>query len=179
MPRAGHTRLVAVDGPSGAGKSTFAERLAGLVPAPVVHMDDLYPGWDGLVDAVPRLVEWIVAPLSADRTARYRRYDWELGAYAEWQEVPAGPVLVVEGVGSGARAVADRLSLLVWMEAPRELRMRRGIERDGEAYRPHWERWARQEDRHFAADGTRDRADLHVDGAAPLGSSYRLLPEPP
>ena len=38
-------------------------------------------------------------------------------------------------------------------------------ERDGEAYRPHWERWASQEAAHFAADGTRNRADLRVDGA--------------
>ena len=41
--------------------------------------------------------------------------------------------------------------------------MRRGIERDGEAFRPHWQRWARQEDALFAADRTRQRADLVVD----------------
>ena len=51
----------------------------------------------------------------------------------------------------------------VFVEADRPLRMRRGIDRDGEAYRPHWERWADQEAAVFAADGTRQRADLVVD----------------
>ncbi len=41
--------------------------------------------------------------------------------------------------------------------------MSRGIARDGEAYRPHWERWAEQEARLYAADRTRERADLVID----------------
>jgi hypothetical protein len=71
---------------------------------------------------------------------------------------------VVEGVGCGARACAPYLSLLVWVEAPRDVRFARGIARDGEAYRPHWERWARQEQALFAAEGTRERADVIIDG---------------
>ncbi|WP_219417631.1 uridine kinase [Pseudonocardia nigra] len=164
-PRCGATRLVCLDGPSGSGKTVLAARLAtALGGPPVVHMDDLYPGWDGLADSVPRLHEWIVAPLAAGRPAGYRRYDWVRGAYAEEHDVGTPPLLVVEGVGTGARAVAPYVALLVWVEAPRDERFRRGIARDGEAYRPHWERWARQEDVHFATEGTRDRADLRVNG---------------
>ncbi len=51
----------------------------------------------------------------------------------------------------------------VFVEADRALRMSRGIARDGEDYRPHWERWAEQESRLYAADRTRERADLVVD----------------
>jgi hypothetical protein len=61
--------------------------------------------------------------------------------------------------------VAAHASLLVWVEAPQPERFRRGIARDGEAYRPHWERWAAQEDAHFAADHTRASAQLRVNGA--------------
>ncbi len=43
--------------------------------------------------------------------------------------------------------------------------MRRGVERDGEAFRPHWERWARQEEAMFDAERTKERARLIVDGA--------------
>ena len=43
--------------------------------------------------------------------------------------------------------------------------MRRGIARDGEAFRPHWHRWAAQEDAHYAADNTAERADVRIDGA--------------
>jgi uridine kinase len=167
-PRAGTTRVVAVDGPSGAGKSTLAAALAtALGDAPVVHLDDVYPGWDGLDDAVPRLLEWVLEPLAKGAPARYRRFDWPSHEYAEWHDVPPAGVLVVEGVTSGARACAPYLSLLLWVEAPRELRMARGIERDGEAYRPHWERWAVQEDAHFAREDTRGRADEILSGTGP------------
>lgn len=165
-PSAGGTRVVAVDGPSGSGKTSLAAELAtALDGAPVVHLDDLYPGWDGLEDIVPRLLEWVLEPLARGEPARYRRYDWPTGRYAEWHDVPPCPVLVVEGVASGARACAPYLSLLVWVDAPRDLRFARGMARDGEGYRPHWERWARQETAHFAAEGTRDRADVRLDGA--------------
>ena len=162
-PRAPGTQVIAVDGPSGAGKTTLAARLSdALHGAPVVHMDDLYPGWDGLADAVPRVVEWVATPLLRGDRARYRRFDWVRHEYAEWHEVPAAPVVVVEGVASAARPMGTVLTVTVWVEAPDAVRMARGIARDGEAYRPHWERWARQEREHFAVDGTRDRADVVV-----------------
>ena len=74
-------------------------------------------------------------------------------------------MLVLDGVGSGARPIAAHAVLLVWVEAPRDERFRRGIARDGETYRPHWERWARQEAAHFATEATACRADVRVDGA--------------
>lgn len=168
-PRCGATRLVCVDGPSGSGKTVLAGRLAAALIDPalgdpvLVHMDDLYPGWDGLDAAVPLLHEWIVAPLVAGRAAAYRRYDWVAGQYAEEHVLGQPDVLVVEGVGAGS-AAANAVAL-IWVEAPRAERFRRGIERDGEVYRPHWERWARQEDALFARERTRDRATLLVDGA--------------
>lgn len=177
-PRCGATRLVCVDGPSASGKTVLAGRLAAaLGQPPVLHMDDLYPGWDGLAQAVPLLHEQVVGPLAAGRAARYRRYDWERGVYAEEHDLGTPPVLVVEGVGAGARPVAAHAVLLVWVQAPQDERFRRGIARDGEAYRPHWERWARQERAHHGAERTRDRAGLRVDGAptAPHDPATQVL----
>ena len=166
---------MALDGPSGSGKTVLAAELSALLgDAPVLHMDDVYPGWDGLEDAVPRLLEWVLEPLSRSQTARYRRFDWVAGRYAEWHDVPAVPVLLVEGVGAGARACAPHLALLVWVEAPKALRFERGMARDGEGYRPHWERWARQEEAHFAVEGTRARADVRLD--ASCDGSWHALP---
>lgn len=163
-PRAGTVRVAAIDGPAGSGKTTLAGRLAAVLDAPVIHMDDLYPGWDGLAAAPGKLREWVLEPLAAHRQARYRRYDWEAGAYAEWVDVPSADTLIVEGCGSGARAAAPYLSLLVWVEAPYGVRMARGIGRDGESFRPHWERWAVQERALFASERTAERADVRVDG---------------
>jgi uridine kinase len=165
-PRCGGTRLVCIDGPSGSGKTTLATRLAAaLGDPPVLHMDDIYPGWDGLAASVPLLYEQVVAPLAEGRPGRYRRYDWHRGEFAEAHDLGVPDLLVVEGAGCGARVIAERAALLIWIEAPHDERFRRGIARDGETYRPHWERWARQEVAHFAADGTARRADVRVDGA--------------
>jgi uridine kinase len=165
-PRCGATRLVCIDGPSGSGKTTLAGRIAAaLGDPPVLHMDDVYPGWDGLAASVPLLYEQVVAPLAAGRRACYRRYDWHRCEFAEARELGTPEVLVIEGAGCGARVIAERAVLLVWIEAPRDERFRRGIARDGETYRPHWERWARQEAAHFAAEATARRADVRVDGA--------------
>ena len=162
-PGPGGVRVVAIDGPSGSGKTTLAAALAArLDDAQVVHMDDLYPGWDGLDDAVPRLVEWVLAPLSAGRPARYRRWDWPAGRYAEWHDVAAAPVVLVEGVGCGAAACSPHLSLLVWLDAALDLRRERGLARDGDAFAPHWQRWADAEAAHFAAQATRERAGVRV-----------------
>lgn len=157
----GFSRVVAIDGRSGTGKTTLAGELSpALGGAPVVHMDDLYPGWDGLDAAVPRLVEWVLKPLSAGRSGRYRRWDWAREAYAGWHDVPPSDVVVVEGVGSGARACEPFLTAVVCLEAPHTVRHARGMARDGGSYAPYWDRWAAQEDRHFAVEGTADRADV-------------------
>ena len=166
-PRCGDTRLVCIDGPSGAGKTVLAARLAAALGGPpVIHMDDLFAGWSGLAEAAPQLYEQVVTPLVAGRPARYRRYDWDRGEYAETHDLGRPPLLVVEGVTCGSQLLAPFVSLLIWVEAPRVERFRRGIARDGEAYLPHWEQWAEQETAFFGVDGTRDRADVRVDSAS-------------
>jgi hypothetical protein len=159
-PRCGRTRVVAVDGPSGSGKTTLALGLVEALGCPAVHMDELYPGWDGLADAVPLLVERVLAPLSRGEPATYRVWDWEASDWGGSRTVHPAPHLVVEGCGSSVGAAGAFAALRVWMEAPRAERMRRGVARDGETFRPHWERWAAQEEVLFAEDRTRDRADL-------------------
>jgi len=167
-PRAGVTRVVAVDGPAGSGKTTFAGRLAAAIGASVIHSDDLCPGWDGLQEVGPLLLERVLKPLTSGAAPRYQRYDWDRAAYAEWRELPPGPTLLIEGVNSGPRAAASYLSLLLWIDAPFELRLSRGLQRDGEESRERWERWMAEEAALFRAERTRERADLHVDGASTL-----------
>ncbi len=162
-PTCGGQRVVAVDGPSGSGKTTLADALAARLGAPVVRMDDLYPGWDGLAGAVRLLAAEVLAPLARTGTARFRTWDW---ARSRWDGVrdlsPAG-ALVVEGVGSSARPGARWVTVAVWLEADAAVRRARGLARDGEGYRPYWDRWARHESALFGADATRERADVRAD----------------
>ena len=168
-PRLGATRLVCVDGPAGSGKTTFAGRLAGVLGADavLVHMDDLYAGWT-LTGAVARLSAGVLRPLADGVPGAYHPYDWAADRFdPDPVPVAAAPVLVVEGCGSGARVLAPWTSLLVWVEAPQPLRLARGLARDGAALEAHWRRWQRTEAAAFAAEDTRARAGLRIDGTAP------------
>jgi uridine kinase len=163
-PRLGRTRLVCVDGPAGSGKTTLAGRLADALGAPVVHMDDLYAGWT-LTGAFGRLTTGVLRPLAEGRPGAYARYDWRAGRFGdELTHVPVPEVLVVEGCGSAPRAVDPWASLRIWVEAPQQVRLSRGIARDGAALEAEWRRWQDEEARAFAAEDTRARADVLVDG---------------
>ena len=169
--RLGPVRLVAVDGPAGSGKTTFARRLSAALRADgvrvaEVHTDDLLEGWADIVSFWPRLEAWILDPLRRGQDAAYRSYDWHTSRFrTEWTMVERPDTLVLEGVTTARAAVRAELTLGVFMVADRDLRLARGIARDGEALRPHWLRWMADEDAHFALDRTGDHVDVLVDGA--------------
>ncbi len=129
-----------------------------------MHMDDLYAGWSGIDHAVTAQLDSILLPLAEGRAGSYRRFDWVADEFAEEHVVEPSPLLVLEGVGSGTRAHADLCTVLVWVDAPEDLRMVRGIERDGEGFRVQWQAWAESEQRVFERERTWARADVRVDG---------------
>jgi uridine kinase len=165
--RCGDVVVVALDGPSGAGKTTLARgielALEPTGPVAVVHMDHLYPGWDGLSQAPGLLTRQVLEPLARSERASYRLWSWVRDEWSGTREVPPCRFLVVEGCGSSVGPAGPYAAVAVFVDADVALRMRRGIERDGEAYRPQWQRWADQETALFSADATRERADLVLD----------------
>ncbi|BCI56086.1 adenylate kinase [Mycolicibacterium litorale] len=158
---------VLIDGRSGSGKSTLADRLAARWESSVVvRLDDIYPGWDGLSWAIEHVYRELLHPRAHGRPGRWRRWDWATNAVAGWHTVEPDRRLIVEGVGAltpAARAAAD---VGIWVQTPDPVRKQRALQRDGEVYRPHWERWARQEDEHIARHGPRSLADIVVAEAA-------------
>jgi hypothetical protein len=128
----------------------------------VVRLDDIYPGWDGLAQATEHIRRELLEPRAAGRPGRWRRWDWDLDAPADWHTVEPGGRLIVEGAGvltAANRALAD---LAIWVETPDAERKRRALDRDGETYRPHWDRWAAQEDVFIARHHPRAIADIVV-----------------
>jgi para-aminobenzoate synthetase len=138
--------VVAVDGRSGAGKTDVAAVLARRTGAAVVHMDDLYPGWDGLAAAVD-LLGGLLGRLRRGHAVEQPVWDWAEGGYAHTVALPTSGLLLVEGVGAGCAGPVD---LLVELTAAAGTRRERALARDGETYLPHWERWAAQEAELFA-----------------------------
>ena len=133
--------VVTIDGYSGSGKSTLAAAIARLVSDwQVLHLDDWYPGWDGLA-AGADIARRIAADLRAGRASSYEAWDWENGTTGATTRVPLAPT-IIEGCGA-IEAVAD---LAVWIADPGEdERRHRALARDGQTYAPHWQRWADQD----------------------------------
>ena len=164
------TVLIGVDGRAGAGKSTIAESIAAAVPGSiVVHVDDfagpLVPEWDW-----PRLREQVLLPLLAGRPGRYQRWQWNRDQPAEWHDVPTGRPVIIEGVSSTRREVDAPWALQIWIDAPREVRLARAVERDGRQMLPHWlDVWMPSEEAYIAREQPQRRVDLIVDGTELAG----------
>ena len=137
--------VVTIDGYSGSGKSTLAAALDRLVNGwQVLHLDDWYPGWDGLA-AGADIARRIAADLRGGRASSYEAWDWEADAPGVVVDVPVAPT-IIEGCGAWD-ADAD---LSIWIEDPGEdERRRRALARDGATYAPHWQRWADQDKGRF------------------------------
>ncbi|CUW27134.1 MULTISPECIES: uridine kinase family protein [Streptomyces] len=174
-PSLGPVRLIAVDGHAGSGKSTFAGRLAhALGGAPVLHLDDI-ASHEQLFAWTGRLLTQVIEPLARGEDALYAPYDWRARAFGAPRRLPAAPVVLIEGVGAGRRALRPHLARLLWMELPRQESWARGRRRDGAEQQEFWDGWTAAERAHFAADPSRPHADLLV---LQRPEGYEVLPGP-
>ncbi|MEU5403807.1 hypothetical protein ABZ348_31500 [Streptomyces sp. NPDC005963] len=178
-PSCGPVRLVSVDGHAGSGKSTFAGRLAAALgsesePVPVLHLDDLASHAEPFA-WTDRMLAQVIAPLSEGRPAHYAPYDWDARRFTRPRRLAAAPVVLIEGVGAGRRALRPHLAGLFWMDRDASSSWQRGRQRDGEALTAFWDGWTAAERGHFSADPSRPYAAGLVQ-ERPEG--YAVLPGP-
>ena len=140
--------IIGIDGRSGTGKTSLAAQLEQELTAAehsvhVLHLDDFYPGWDGLFDGVEAW-DALSVQLTEGIAGTYTLWDWEAGAPGEVRTVDpaATQVIICEGVG----AIAGACEVRILATAPDEVRYERAMARDGDTFRPHWERLAAQEE---------------------------------
>lgn len=161
-------RIIGVDGPQGSGKSTLGARIATRVGAPLIQMDD-FASWVDLVGWWPRFESQVLNLLLSGSDAHYQVRDWENDEFGSslngWKTVAWSPVVILEGLTCTRAAAADRLAYRIWVEAPDEVRLRRGLERDGETHRQLWLDSMSTERQFFTDDATPARADLRVNGS--------------
>ncbi|MCC9173584.1 hypothetical protein [Arthrobacter sp. zg-Y179] len=171
--------LIAVDGFSGAGKTTLATEIAAAMTRSgsvrLFHLEDVYPGWDGLESGMTYYREQILRPLAEGCSARWQAWDWDAGRYGNWQTIEPADVVVFEGVGAAHREARALLDTTVWVAGAETVRRRYALERDGGTYAPHWERWAAQERRWAADDDAASAADLTVRLVGQQGNAAAAL----
>jgi uridine kinase len=167
----GTSRIVTIDGPAGSGKTTLAKEIAAefansQMDVGIIHLDELYEGWDRALDPIlyERIEAWVVAPLKNGLGPRHLKYDWHLDKYATWTELPAAQIVIIEGVGSGHSSLRENVSLAIWVEADDELLLDRVVQRDGEAVRNEMLAWKVRERAYFEFHNVRNAAQIHLQG---------------
>lgn len=155
---------VLVDGRSGSGKTTLAALLAERWPlagrVQTVALDSLYPGWDGLQAGSDYARDEILVPHARGLVGTWQRWDWVTNERTIASAVDPALALIVEGCGILTSRTKRMSDITVWVDGPEASRKQRALERDGDGYRPHWERWAAQERAHIAAEHPAELADI-------------------
>lgn len=160
------TKVVAIDGHGGAGKSTVAAMLAKALNAEILHTDD-FASWDNPTDWWPLLIKEVFEPIkSGAKLLNYRRSKWSEDHNPEQvRNQPVTSIMVLEGVSSARKEFRPYLTYAIWVETPRELCLKRGLERDGSNARPQWEKWLAEEDEYIKRDNPASYADIKVSGS--------------
>lgn len=164
-----YCRIIAIDGPAGAGKSTLASRISSVFPSSnttIIHMDDLYSGWDDALTATltKNLEQNIALPASQGKSIEFRKYDWLGKKFGDFHRINTPELLILEGVGSGQKAIRKYLDQLIWIDIEPEIGISRVLQRDGDYIETELRVWQMRESEHFRGDNTRDCATIRIDG---------------
>jgi uridine kinase len=166
LPNGLPVKIIAIDGRGGAGKSTLADKLAEELNAEILHTDD-FASWDNSTNWWPRVIEDVFEPIKAGaKTLSYARSSWAPNHHPEpIKDQLVTPTMILEGVSSARKEFRPYLTYAIWVETPKELCLKRGLERDGQDALPVWQKWIKQEDEYIARDNPRAYADIEIGGA--------------
>ena len=171
-----NTAIVLIDGRAGSGKSRFAGQLADLIfqsekqLPKLIHMDDLYPGWDGLRAGSAYLNRSILGPISKGKQANWQVWDWQLGERGManepangWRSFEGGNLVIVEGCGSVSLASSEQADLTIWIESDAGQRKTRFSKRDQGQFDTYWPAWSIQEDEFYEQEQTMKLCEIVVE----------------
>lgn len=163
----GGPAILGIDGRSSSGKTTLARRFSDAIPnAGVVHTDDIawhhsIFGWDQL------LAEGILRPARRGLKVSYRPPAWDARSRPGAIEVPENiHLLIVEGVGTCRRDLAQAFDALIWVQSDTNVIDRRNATRvaAGEISEEDFREWMQEEVAFLAEERPWERADFIVSG---------------
>ena len=157
--------IIAIDGSAGAGKTTLAQEiflaLSPKMSVNVIHMDDLYNGWDNaLTDDLSEILQYLSAQHQSQEPTKISRYNWATSSFEPPEEMAPADLLILEGVGSGDKSLQDQFAALIWIDIDPEIGVKRVIERDGPGVRIQMQKWLGTQQQYFSQHSTREKADF-------------------
>jgi uridine kinase len=160
--------IIAIDGVAGSGKTTLALNLLKDLPSvQVVHMDDLYDGWEDPLSQKlkDRVLTQILEPFSSNLPVKYQCFNWQLNRFDNQKIVDKCDFLILEGVGAGQNSFRSYLKKIIWMEIDPLVGLERVVTRDGEQVRDKMAKFLIDQNTHFLVESTRNKADYTLTGA--------------
>jgi uridine kinase len=157
--------IIAIDGPAGAGKTTLAHEiflaLSPKMSVSVIHMDDLYNGWDNaLGEDLTSVLQYLATQHRNISAAEIRRYNWTTSSFGESETIEPADLLILEGVGSADKSLQDELAALIWIDIDPEIGVMRVIARDGYQVEDEMKKWLGTQQEYFSQHSTREKADF-------------------
>ena len=162
------TTLIAIDGVAGSGKTTLALKLAtDLTDSYVVHMDDLYDGWNNPLSQklTARVMSQLLNPISKQMSVSYQVFNWKLNRFTDFKSVPQSKYLILEGVGSAQREFRPYMNKIIWIECDPNLGYNRVIARDGDQVKQEMLKFLIDQNNHFSTELSKNAADYTLNGA--------------
>lgn len=159
--------LFAIDGPAGAGKTTFAAKLETELlvhsTVKVIHMDDLYNGWDNaLSNALSEILDRISTAHLTGREFVIKIFNWHTMAFDGEERVTPTDCLIIEGVGAAQQIVRETGATTYWLDIEPEIGLQRVLDRDGAHIEVQMRQWQVDQDKHFARDETRENCEFKL-----------------
>jgi uridine kinase len=170
-PKAGMTRIIGIDGHGGSGKTTLAGKLARTLRAETIHTDD-FASWDNPKDWWPLLIAQVLDPIARGVTMlNYHRSQWWEGHEREpIRNQRITPIMLLEGVSALRREFRPYICFGIYVSAPRQICLERGVARDAafgatDDVQELWQRYFDDEEKYIARDNPENYANIVVDGS--------------
>jgi len=157
--------VIAIDGPAGAGKTTLAHEiflaLSPKMSVNVIHMDDLYDGWENaLTNDLSRILQYLAGQHQSQNPANLSRYNWATSSFDPTEVIEPADLLILEGVGSGDKSLQDQFAALIWIDIDPNIGVQRVTERDGPGVTNQMQKWLGTQQQYFSQHSTREKADF-------------------
>ena len=157
--------IITIDGPAGAGKTTLAQDLFLAFSLDqsvrVIHMDDLYDGWEhGLTESLTKVLGYIASSHHAGEGYEISHFNWVKSEFEAPIVFKPTDLLILEGVGSGQSAIRKYVAASIWIGIDPLKGLERVIRRDGEDVAQEMRQWLISQELHFLRESTLEESDF-------------------